>query len=132
MAEELSIGGLAAAFGTSERAIRLYEAHGLLTPPRRGNRRIYGPKEQTRLKLVLRGKRLGFSLDEIAQILEIYDTDRDEAAQAALLIAKIRERRAILKRQRDDIDAILGELDRVEAECTDLLVADRMAEATEG
>ncbi|MCR9257763.1 MAG: MerR family DNA-binding transcriptional regulator [Alphaproteobacteria bacterium] len=131
MTSDLSIGALADALGTSQRAIRLYEAHGLLNPPRRGNRRIYGAKEQTRLKLILRGKRLGFSLDEIGEILAIYDMDRDEAAQAVLLIRKIRERRALLKRQRDDIDAILEELDLVEAECTDLLVEGQIKAAGE-
>lgn len=123
MNDDLSIGGLAAKFDTSERAIRLYEDHGLLTPARRGNRRIYGIKEETRLKLILRGKRLGFSLEEIGEILSIYDMSRDETAQAALLISKIRRRRDSLKQQRADIDAILNELDAVEAECTDVLVA---------
>jgi len=122
MSESYSIAQLAGEFGVTHRAIRFYEQEGLLAPARRGNRRVYSGGDRVRLKLILRGRRLGFSLSEIKKILSLYDPEDGEGAQLRHLVGKIRERRALLRRQRADIDAILDELDRLEAACTDRLL----------
>lgn len=122
MSESFSIAQLAEEFGVTHRAIRFYEQEGLLAPARRGNRRVYSAGDRVRLKLILRGRRLGFSIAEIKEILSLYDPESGEGAQLRYLVGKIRERRALLRRQRDDIDAILDELDRLEAACTDRLL----------
>src|SRR5262245_49882696 len=84
-----SIGDLASEFGISTRAIRFYEAKGLLSPERVGSNRIYTKRDRARLILVLRGKRLGFSLEEIAEYLDLYDADPYQLAQTRLLLQKI-------------------------------------------
>lgn len=122
MSESYSIAQLAGEFGVTHRAIRFYEQEGLLTPARRGNRRVYSGGDRVRLKLILRGRRLGFSISEIKEILNLYESEDGEGAQLRHLVGKIRERRALLRRQRADIDAILDELDRLEAACTDRLL----------
>ena len=99
------------------RAIRFYEDHGLLRPVREGQRRIYRERDRTRLKLILRGKRLGFSLAEIAEILALYDEPRGEARQLEFLMSKIAERRAELLAKRRDIEASLSDLDAVARDC---------------
>jgi len=116
-----SIGDLAREFEITPRTIRFYEDRGLLAPGRNGQNRVYGPRDHTRLKLILRGKRLGFSLTEIREILDLYDAPGGELGQLRRFIAKIRERRAALLRQREDIDAVLGELDDIQAQCARLL-----------
>jgi DNA-binding transcriptional MerR regulator len=93
---------------------------GLIAPLREGQRRVYGPRERTRLRLILRGKRLGFSLDEIREIIDMYDVT-GEAAQLRHFLDKVRQRRAQLRQQQDDIAAILGELDLIEGQCMDAL-----------
>jgi len=120
MESSYSITDLARDFDLTTRAIRFYEDVGLLTPTRDGQRRIYGPRDHVRLKLILRGKRLGFSLTEIKEILDLYDTP-GEAAQLRHFVAKIRERRALLQQQQEDIAVILHELDAIERQCTGLL-----------
>lgn len=120
MESSYSITDLARDFDLTTRAIRFYEDVGLLTPTRDGQRRIYGPRDHVRLKLILRGKRLGFSLTEIKEILDLYDTP-GEAAQLRHFVSKIRERRALLRQQQEDIAVILHELDAIEAQCAALL-----------
>jgi len=113
--ETFSIAELAREFGITTRAIRFYEDEGLLTPRRRGQTRIYGARDRTRLKLILRGKRLGFSLQEIAEMVTMYDAQPGEAGQLDLFLKRIAERRALLEQQREDIKVTLAELDASEA-----------------
>lgn len=112
-----SIGELAAEYATTLRTIRFYEDKGLLTPERDGVRRIFGPRDHVRLGLILRGKRLGFTLDEIAAVLEMYDAAPGEAGQLRFLIEDVRRRRAELEAKRADLDAALAELDDLERRC---------------
>lgn len=120
---EFSISELAAEFGVTARAIRFYEDKGLVSPRRDGQRRIYSPRDRVRLILILRGKRLGFSLREIQEILDLYDAEPGEAGQLRHLLGKVQERRISLARQREDIDSILQEIDRLEQQCLDRLEA---------
>lgn len=121
MAEIYGISDLAREFDVTTRTVRFYEDKGLLAPMRKGQRRIYSPRDRVRLKLIMRGKRLGFALDEIREMIDLYDTDPTEAAQLRLFVDKIRERKAILEQQRSDIATILGEMDALEEQCTRLL-----------
>ena len=113
--ESFSIAELAREFDITTRAIRFYEDEGLLTPRRRGRTRIYAPRDRTRLKLILRGKRLGFSLQEIAEMVTMYDATPGEAGQLDLFLKRIAERRATLEQQREDIKVTLSELEASEA-----------------
>ncbi len=115
--EHYSIGDLARECGATLRAIRFYEDYGLLRPIRQGQRRIYQERDRTRLKLILRGKRLGFSLAEIAEILALYDEPRGEAGQLEFLLSKIADRRAELLTKQRDIEASLSDLDGVARDC---------------
>lgn len=112
-----SISDLSREFDVTARAIRFYEDKGLIAPMREGQRRIYTPRDRVRLMLILRGKRLGFSLSEIKDILDLYDTDMGESRQLELLLSKIGERRDALVAHRRDIDLTLSELDSLETEC---------------
>jgi DNA-binding transcriptional MerR regulator len=113
----LSIGDLAREFEVTPRTIRFYEDRGLLSPERKGQNRIYTARDRVRLMLILRGKRLGFSISEISDILDLYDVPEGEVAQLDHFISKIRERRQLLHEQAEDIAAVLEELDVVEARC---------------
>jgi DNA-binding transcriptional MerR regulator len=112
--ESYSIAELAREFDITTRAIRFYEGEGLLEPRRRGQTRIYAPRDRTRLKLILRGKRLGFSLQEIAEMVTMYDATPGEAGQLELFLKRIAERRATLEQQREDIKVTLAELESAE------------------
>jgi DNA-binding transcriptional MerR regulator len=116
-----SITDLAQEFDLTTRAIRFYEDQGLLAPARRGQTRVYTARDRTRLKLILRGKRLGFSLGEVREMIDMYDTAPGEKGQLALFLRKIAERRAVLAQQRDDIAVTLEELEAVEARCRERL-----------
>lgn len=118
---ELSIGVLAREFGVTTRTIRYYEDEGLLSPERRGQKRVYGPRERVRLRLILRGKRLGFSIAEIREILDMYESEPGEAGQLRHLVVKIGERRTALERQRADIDQTLADMAEIEARCEQTL-----------
>ena len=120
---EFSISDLAREFDVTPRAIRFYEDQGLLAPRRQGQRRIYTPRDRTRLKLTLRGKRLGFTLPEIATIVDMYDDQPGEAGQLRYLLDRIEVRRADLEQRRRDIDDTLSELDEVAARCREDLAA---------
>ncbi len=104
-------------FDLTTRAIRFYEDRGLLSPGRKGRARIYSARQRVRLKLILRGKRLGFSLKEIQEVLDMYDADCGEAGQLQFLLEKIRERRDYLHVQKADIEATLRDLREIEKEC---------------
>ena len=112
-----SIAELAAEYDVTLRTIRFYEDRGLLTPERRGTVRVYHPRDRVRLGLILRGKRLGFSLDEIATIVNMYDESPGEAGQLEYLLDQIQVRRAELAQRRRDIDETLQELAEVERRC---------------
>ncbi len=122
-AERFSIGGLAREFAVTTRTIRYYEDEGLLAPGRDGRTRIYSPRDRVRLRLILRGKRLGFSLADIREILDMYESDPGEAGQLRHLMGKIDGRRAALERQRADIDQTLADMDAIEARCVERLDA---------
>ncbi len=117
------IADLAQEFDVTTRTIRFYEAEGLIAPARQGQHRIFRPRDRVRLKLILRGKRLGFSLGEIREIIDLYDRAPGEAGQLRFFLGKIRERRAILERQRTDIADALHELGEVEQRCAAQLKA---------
>ena len=122
-----SIGDLSREFGVTTRTIRFYEDQGLLTPTRDGQNRIYRPRDRVRLKLILRGKRLGFPLKEIKKLIELYDAPEGESGQLRSFIEKIRARRSELLAQRDDIEHVLDELNTLEQRCNDLLETERDA-----
>ncbi|MEC9078539.1 MAG: MerR family DNA-binding transcriptional regulator [Pseudomonadota bacterium] len=112
-----SISDLAQEFNLTTRAIRFYEDEGLLQPGRSGRRRVYSARDRVRLKLILRGKRLGFSLSEVRDIIEMYDLDAGETGQLRYFLDQIQERREALEQQRSDIDLTLRELDEIESQC---------------
>lgn len=107
---EFSIGELAREFDVTPRAIRFYETEGLLAPRRDGQRRIYTPRDRTRLKLTLRGKRLGLTLSEIRDLIDMYEPGRDERAQLERFLAVLASHKASLERQREDVAAQLAEI----------------------
>jgi len=117
MNKTYSISDLAAEFDVTTRTIRFYEEKGLLKPAREGNRRIYGPADRTRLRLILRGKRLGFSLNESAEIVLMYGSPGNNRRQLEKLIAGIREKRTELKRQQNDLKVMLQDLRDAEDKC---------------
>ncbi|MFO1395860.1 MAG: MerR family DNA-binding transcriptional regulator [Burkholderiales bacterium] len=112
-----TISDLAHEFALTTRAIRFYEDQGMLAPERRGQARVYRERERVRLKLILRGKRLGFSLTEIGELLDLYEVGRNERAQLAMFVAMLGDKRTRLLQQKEDIDAVLAEIDGVEREC---------------
>ena len=121
--ETWTIGELARTFGITTRAIRFYEDEGLLYPERDGQTRIYRPRDRVRLKLILRGKRLGFSLSESRELIDMYSPDADNRDQLEALLDKIADRRRQLEQQKRDIAAMENELDDVEQRCRDALAA---------
>ena len=112
-----SISELTREFGVSARTLRFYESEGMLSPDRRGQQRLYSQRERTRLKLILRGKRLGFSLADISEIIGMYDAAPGEAGQLRHLLARIEERRAELLQKQRDLENTLSDLDRVVEGC---------------
>jgi DNA-binding transcriptional MerR regulator len=107
---EYSIGDLAREFDVTPRAIRFYEDQGLLAPRREGQRRIYTPRDRARLKLTLRGKRLGLTLSEIRELIDMYEPGRDERPQLARFLAVLEQHKALLEQQRGDLEAQLSEI----------------------
>lgn len=124
MSQTYTITELAREFDITPRAIRFYEDQGLLAPSREGsgNRRIYTPRERTRLKLTLRGKRLGLSLSDIRELIDMYESPRDEAAQLAKFLQVLGVHRAQLEQQQVDIEAQLKEIGAFESQCRKRLV----------
>ena len=107
---EFSISDLAREFDITPRAIRFYEDQGLLAPRREGQRRIYTPRDRTRLKLTLRGKRLGLTLSEIRELIDMYEPGRDERPQLERFLTVLEEHKAGLLQQQADIEAQLSEI----------------------
>jgi len=116
-----SIGDLSKEFDITTRSIRFYEDQGLLKPERKGQTRIYNQGDRVRLKLILRGKRLGFSLAETGRLFELYDADKSSAKQLSIMMQLISYKKSELKQQLDDIDAILIELNDLESNCQSVL-----------
>lgn len=116
-----SITDLSREFDITPRAIRFYEDEGLLTPIRQGRKRIYRQRDRVRLKLILRGKRLGFPLSEVREMFDLYDSGSGELGQLKYFLEKIAERRAMLLQQRQDIEVVLQELESVEQQVRDTL-----------
>ena len=121
MSATLTIGELAREFDLTTRAIRFYEDCGLITPQRIGRNRVYTARDRTRLKLTLRGKRLGLALSEIKQLVDLYDSPSDTAPQLQAFLAVLAEHRRLLERQREDIDATLQDITQHEARSRKLL-----------
>ena len=107
---EFSISELAREFDITPRAIRFYEDQGLISPRREGQRRVYAPRDKTRLKLTLRGKRLGLTLSEIKELIDMYEPGRDERPQLERFLALLESHKASLLQQRTDIEAQLSEI----------------------
>ncbi|WP_454762567.1 MerR family transcriptional regulator [Cupriavidus campinensis] len=117
---------LAREFDVTPRAIRFYEDQGLLSPDREGpggRKRVYNGRERTRLKLTLRGKRLGLTLNEIREILDLYESPRDTAPQLERYLHALAEHRQTLERQLEDLQAQLAEIDQQERQCRTLQAA---------
>ena len=112
-----TITALAQEFDITARAIRFYEDVGLLTPGRAGRNRVYTQRDRTRLKLTLRGKRLGLSLLEIKQLVDMYDSSADTTQQLTAFLAVLGEHRRLLEQQREDIDITLAEITQHEERC---------------
>ena len=121
MSETYGIAALAREFDVTTRTIRFYEDKGLLSPARNGQRRIYASRDRVRLRLIMRGKRLGFSLDEIRQMIDLYYIDPTEVTQLRHFLDKIRQRKATLVLQQADIVETLEEMHRIESQCSALL-----------
>ena len=124
-----TIGDLAREFGVTLRALRFYEDKGLLSPRRQGLNRLYSRRDRARLKLVLLGKRIGFSLVEIREILDLYDAKGGKMKQLRVALAKFETQLDHLREQQRDVEQAIEELTRVRNETETLL---RQREAGEG
>jgi len=121
MSATFTISDLAKEFGVTTRTIRFYEDQGLLSPKREGTTRVFSSRDRVRLKLALRGKRLGFSLAEIRELFELYDISRDEHKQIEEFLARLERRRAHLEQQSEDIEVMLHEIDFFANQCRRML-----------
>ena len=115
--QTFSIGELAKEFDITTRSIRFYEDQGLLAPQRNGQTRIYSGKDRVRLKLVLRGKRLGFSLAETKNIFDLYDNEDTGQKQLEFMLTMISDKKQLLAQQLLDIEAVKAELEDLEQNC---------------
>ncbi|RHW75492.1 MerR family DNA-binding transcriptional regulator [Colwellia sp. RSH04] len=116
-----SISELSKEFDITTRSIRFYEDQGLLHPSRKGQTRIYNQRDRVRLKLILRGKRLGFSLAETGRLFELYDADKTSVTQLSTMMKLIAQKKNDLKQQLEDINAVLLELNDLESNCQNTL-----------
>ena len=123
MTTTYTITELAHEFGVTTRTIRHYEDEGLLSPRREGTSRLFAGRDRVRLKLALRGKRLGFSLAEIRELFDLYDLAHDEKRQLQEFLTKLEKRRAMIEQQREDMEVMLNELTFFENQCRKLLAA---------
>ena len=112
-----SISDLAREFGVTTRTIRFYEEKGLVNPLREGQKRLYSNADRVRIKLILRGKRIGMTLRECVDFIDMYDPEHNNADQLRSLIEDVKSRRAQLLQQRQDLDAMLAGLDEVQGLC---------------
>ena len=117
-----TISELAREFGITPRTIRFYEDQGIVSPAREGRNRVYHPRDRTRLKLALRGKRMGFQLSEILDLINMYDASTDNTdAQLQHYVSVLEKHRETLEQQRRDLDQTLSEIDNQLAHCRQLL-----------
>jgi DNA-binding transcriptional MerR regulator len=116
-----TISELAREFDITTRAIRFYEEKGLVTPLREGQKRLYTPADRVRIKLILRGKRIGMTLQESVEVIDMYQPGRSNTEQLHSLISKVQDRRARLLQQRQDIDDMLSSLQEVQTLCESTL-----------
>jgi DNA-binding transcriptional MerR regulator len=121
MATTYTISELAKEFAVTTRTIRFYEDQGILSPAREGSNRVFSNRDRARLKLALRGKRLGFSLAEIRELFELYDVSRGERQRLEEFLSRLDGRRAMLDQQREDIEVMLNEIDFFANQCRQLL-----------
>ncbi|PRD42270.1 MerR family transcriptional regulator [Phyllobacterium phragmitis] len=121
MREYYTITELTREFGISTRTLRFYEDEGLIHPVRRGRTRLFRPSDRHLLKQILRGKRLGFSIAEIHEIIQMYREPPGESGQLKLLMKRVEEKRGDLRQKRRDIEETLGELDQIEEACIERL-----------
>ena len=121
MTQTFSISELAREFDVTARTIRYYEAEGMLAPARQGQRRIYSPRDRVTLALILRGKRLGFSLAEAKEIIALYDAPQGEAGQLRVLLDKLADKRRELDAKRRDAETALANMDEYAGHCRDRL-----------
>ncbi|AKT52410.1 MerR family transcriptional regulator [Arsenicicoccus sp. oral taxon 190] len=119
--QEWTIAQIAEDFGVTHRTVRHYEDLGLLSPERRGTQRIYHRRERTRLALILRGKRLGFPLEEIRTIVNMYDEAQGPTSQLRYVLEQIDDRRTDLQRRLADLQEAMQELDAFERRCREEL-----------
>ena len=127
MTKTYTISELATEFGVTTRTMRHYEDEGLLNPRREGTSRLFSNRYRVRLKLALRGKRLGFSLAEIRELFDLYDQTRDEKRQLQEFIGKLERRRAMLEQQREDIEVMLNEITFFQNQCRKLLAENQLS-----
>lgn len=116
-----SIGQLAKDFDVTPRSIRFYEEQGLLAPTRVGQSRVYSKKDRVRLKLILRGKRLGFSLGETKTLFNLYDSNMNSKIQLQAMLEMTAQKRSVLNQQLEDIRMLMNEINDVESRCRDEL-----------
>ena len=122
MHEQLfTISDLAREFDVTTRTIRFYEEKGLVTPRREGQKRLYTPSDRVRIKLILRGKRIGMTLDECVDVIDMYDPEHNNTEQLHSLIERVQERRERFLQQRRDLDELLKGLDEVQTLCEQAL-----------
>ena len=112
-----TISELAGEFGVTTRTIRFYEEKGMISPLRDGQKRLYTPADRVRIKLILRGKRIGMTLQECVDVIDMYDPEHNNAEQLHSLINTVKDRRAHLLRQIKDIEDMLAGLDEVQHLC---------------
>ena len=117
MKKTYSISELASEFAITTRTIRFYEEKGYLSPKRKGTRRIYTPSDRTSLRLILRGKRLGLSLDETAEMIKMYGSPRGNQKQLEKFVVRIGEKRTELEHKRRDLEVMMNDLQSVEDKC---------------
>lgn len=130
MSKTYTISELAREFGVTTRTLRHYEDQGLVTPTRDGINRIYSHRDRVRLKLALRGKRLGFSLSELRELFRLYDLANDERRQLEEFAVKLERRRAQLEQQREDVEVMLNEINFFATQCQRLLAESDIARKT--
>jgi len=121
MREYYSITELTREFGISTRTLRFYEDEGLIHPVRRGRTRLFRPSDRQLVRQILRGKRLGFSIAEIGEIVQMYREPPGEVGQLKLMIKRIEEKREDLRQKRRDLEETLAELDHAEESCVERL-----------
>ena len=110
MSHRFTIRDLASEFDITPRTLRFYEEKGLLHPEREGQNRVYGSADRTRLRLILRGRKLGFTLQESAELIGMYDPASDNLKQLEALATKIRERRGQLEQQMHELERMIGDV----------------------